>query len=65
MARHSLDSARAAGYRAMQYTTVLSSNERAVRLYGGNGFVTLARVPEGYCHPTLGYVDTLIMYQRL
>jgi ribosomal protein S18 acetylase RimI-like enzyme len=65
MVRHSLDSARAAGYRAMQYTTVLSSNQRAVSLYSRNGFEILGRVPDGYLHPLLGYVDTLIMYQRL
>lgn len=65
MVRHSLDSARAAGYLAMQYTTVLSCNERAIRLYRGNGFDTLGTVPGGYRHPVLGYIDTLIMYRKL
>jgi ribosomal protein S18 acetylase RimI-like enzyme len=65
MLLHSLDSTRAAGYRAMQFQTVLSSNERAVRLYANNGFEVRGRVPEGYLHPTLGYVDTLIMHRRL
>jgi ribosomal protein S18 acetylase RimI-like enzyme len=65
MVGHSLESARTEGYRAMLYTTVLSTNERAVRIYEKNGFETLARVPEGFLHPLLGYVDTLVMHRTL
>ncbi len=65
MLEHSLQTARAAGYRAMQYNTVLSTNERAVRLYQKHGFKVVGTVPRAYLHPALGYVDTYIMYRPL
>ena len=65
MVEHSLRTARDAGYRAMQYTIVLSTNERALRLYRKSGFEIVGRTPGGYLHPVLGYVDTLIMHRVL
>jgi GNAT superfamily N-acetyltransferase len=65
MIEHSLETARAEGYRAMVYTAVLSTNERAIRVYAKSGFETLARIPNAYAHPSLGYVDTLFMHRTL
>ncbi len=65
MVEHSLMTARADGYRAMMYTAVLSTNDRAVRVYERNGFETLTRIPDGYLHPSLGYIDTLVMHRTL
>jgi L-amino acid N-acyltransferase YncA len=60
-----LDWARAGGYRAMQFKAVAESNTRAVALYESLGFEVLATIPEGFRHPTQGYVGLLVMYRRL
>lgn len=65
MAEHSLDEARAAGFRAMQFNAVVSANTRAVALWRRLGFEVIGTVPEGFLHRDLGYVDLLIMYRRL
>ena len=65
MCQHSLDLARARGYRAMQFNFVVSTNERAVRLWESLGFQTVGRLPRAFRHPTHGYVDVLVMFQHL
>lgn len=65
MCEHSLDYAKKRGYRAMQFNFVVSTNERAVRLWTGCGFETVGRLPAAFQHPTIGFVDALIMYRRL
>jgi len=65
MCEHSLDQARAAGYRAMQFNFVVSTNERAVSLWQALGFDIVGRLPGAFEHPELGYVDALVMYQTL
>ena len=65
MCAHSLDHARASGFRAMQFNFVVSSNIRAVKLWRSFGFETVGRLPEAFRHPTLGYVDALVMYRKL
>ncbi|MFD1611456.1 GNAT family N-acetyltransferase [Sphingomonas tabacisoli] len=65
MCEHSLAYARSRGYRAMQFNFVVSTNERAVRLWHSLGFETVGRLPQAFLHPTAGYVDALVMYQLL
>jgi L-amino acid N-acyltransferase YncA len=65
MCLHSLDHARSRGFRAMQFNFVVSSNERAVRLWQSLGFEVVGRLPQAFLHPTLGYVDTLVMFRNL
>ena len=65
MCAHSLEHARARGYRSMQFNIVVSSNAPAVHLWTAMGFETLCRVPGAFAHPTLGEVDTLVMFRRL
>jgi ribosomal protein S18 acetylase RimI-like enzyme len=65
MCAHSLDQARARGFRAMQFNFVISTNERAVRLWQAMGFAIVGRLPAAFAHPTLGYVDALVMFQTL
>lgn len=62
---HSLAHARAKGYRAMQFNFVISSNERAGRLWQSLGFETVGRLPEVFVHPSLGYVDAFVMFRKL
>jgi len=65
MCAHSLDRARERGFRAMQFNFVISTNERAVRLWQSFGFEIVGRLPGAFHHPTHGYVDALIMYRTL
>lgn len=65
MCAHSLEHARARGFRAMQFNFVVSTNERAVRLWQSFGFEILARLPGAFLHPTLGYVDAFVMHRAL
>jgi ribosomal protein S18 acetylase RimI-like enzyme len=65
MCLHSLDVARQGGFRAMQFNFVVSTNEHAVRLWTSLGFDIVGRLPGAFLHPTLGYVDALVMYRAL
>ncbi len=65
MCVHSIEHARARGYRAMQFNFVVSTNERAVRLWESMGFDVVGRLPGAFAHPQLGDVDALVMYRRL
>jgi len=65
MGEHSLPTARAMGYRAIQFNFVVSTNSRAVALWRSLGFETVGRLPGAFAHPTLGYVDALVMFQAL
>ena len=65
MGEHSLHEARAAGYRAMQFNAVVSTNVRAVALWRRLGFDVIGTMPGGFHHRERGYVDLLIMYRRL
>jgi len=65
MCEHSLAEARGRGFRAMQFNFVVSTNERAVRLWQALGFAIIGRIPGGFVHPTRGEVDALIMHRAL
>ena len=65
MCTHSLERARERGFRAMQFNFVVSTNERAVRLWQRFDFEIVGRLPKAFLHPTLGYVDAYIMYREL
>lgn len=65
MCEHSLAQARAAGFTAMQFNFVVSSNEGAVRLWQKHGFKIIGRIPDAFRHARLGLVDALIMHRHL
>lgn len=65
MCEHSQRIARELGYKAMQFNFVASSNEGAVRLWTKLGFATVGRIPRAFHHPSMGYVDALVMYKWL
>lgn len=65
MCAHSLDRARECGFRAMQFNFVVTSNERAVRLWQSMGFEIVGRLPAAFAHPKFGLVDALVMYRQL
>jgi len=49
----------------MQYNFVVSTNERAVRLWRSFGFDVVGTLPRAFDHPTLGPVDALVMFKTL
>jgi ribosomal protein S18 acetylase RimI-like enzyme len=65
MCTHSIEHARARGFRAMQFNFVISTNDRAVWLWQSMGFSIVGRLPGAFVHPTHGDVDALVMYRKL
>jgi len=65
MCQHSLAHARSRGYRAMQFNFVVSTNDRAIRLWESLGFEIVGRLPGAFQHPAQGFVDAFVMYQSL
>jgi ribosomal protein S18 acetylase RimI-like enzyme len=65
MCLHSIEQARARGFRGMQFNFVIASNERAVRLWQSLGFDIVGRLPLAFHHPARGYVDALVMFRAL
>lgn len=65
LCEHSLATARALGFRAMQFNYVVSTNDAAVRTWQRHGFEVVGRLPAGFRHATLGDVEVFVMYRRL
>lgn len=65
LCRHSLETARASGYAAMQFNFVVASNTAAVRLWQRCGFAVVGTLPGAFRHPRFGPVDGLVMYRAL
>jgi GNAT superfamily N-acetyltransferase len=65
LCRRVLEQARADGYQAMQFNSVVETNTPAVRLWQSFGFQILATVPTAFRHPAYGYVGLHIMYRTL
>jgi L-amino acid N-acyltransferase YncA len=65
MGEHCLNESRRAGYQAMQFNFVVSTNTGAVHLWQELGFTILARQPKAFKHSTLGYVDAYVMHRFL
>ncbi|MBX8532590.1 GNAT family N-acetyltransferase [Pseudomonas cichorii] len=65
MCEHSQQLARESGFLAMQFNSVVSTNEAAVALWSKLGFATVGRLPRSYRHLQLGLVDCLVMFKWL
>ena len=65
MCADSLERARERGFTAMQFNFVISSNERAVRLWQSCGFAIVGTLPGAFAHPTRGLVDAYLMYRKI
>ena len=64
MCQHSLQCAKDRGFRAMQFNFVVSTNERAVKLWRDMGFEIVGRLPGAFDHPEHGFVDALVMFKQ-
>ena len=65
MCEHSIERARADGYKGIQFNIVVSSNDAAVKLWERFRFRVIGTTPHGFRHKELGLVDTYIMYRDL
>ncbi len=66
LAENALAWARAAGFAAMQFNYVVSTNSRAMALWKRLGFSVVGRVPQAFAHRVLGQrVDVVIMHRFL
>jgi ribosomal protein S18 acetylase RimI-like enzyme len=65
MCEHSIQVARKAGFKAMQFSFVVASNQSAIRLWEKCGFKIVGRIPSAFQHKDLGLVDALIMHRFL
>jgi GNAT superfamily N-acetyltransferase len=65
MGEHCLREAKRAGYLAMQFNFVVSTNESAVHLWQALGFKILATLPKAFNHARLGLVDAYVMHRFL
>lgn len=65
MCEHSLAEARNAGYLAMQFNLVVSTNEAAIALWKKMGFAIVGTLPKAFRHPRLGLVDAFVMHRFL
>lgn len=62
---HSLSEAREAGFMAMQFNYVVSTNAPAVELYRKLGFSIVGTLPKAFRHKKLGRVDAYVMFRFL
>lgn len=65
MGRHCLEEARKAGYAAMQFNFVVSTNTGAVALWKKLGFSIVGTLPKVFRHQSLGLVDAYVMHRFL
>jgi len=65
LGEHSLETARRAGYRAMQFNFVVAVNEPALRLWHDLGFRVVGTQPEAFRHDVRGFLDAHVLYREL
>jgi L-amino acid N-acyltransferase YncA len=65
MCAHSIEHARRRNFKAMQFNFVVSTNDRAVRLWQRHGFRIVGNLPKAFLRPDGGYTDAYVMYRDL
>jgi L-amino acid N-acyltransferase YncA len=65
MCEHSLMEARKAGFLAMQFNFVVSTNARAIALWKKMGFSIVGTLPKVFQYKRLGLVDAYVMHRFL
>ena len=65
LGQHCLNEARKAGFKAMQFNFVVSTNTGAVDLWKRLGFRIVGTLPGAFQHVSLGYVDAYVMHRFL
>lgn len=57
--------AKDAGFLALQFNFVVSTNGPALALWEDLGFAIVGTLPRAFRHPTRGFVDAYVMYRWL
>ena len=65
MGEHCLAQAKQAGYQAMQFNFVVSTNTAGVELWKKLGFSIVGTLPKAFNHTRLGLVDAYVMHRFL
>jgi ribosomal protein S18 acetylase RimI-like enzyme len=65
LGEHCLREAKRAGFDAMQFNFVVSTNTAAVSLWQKLGFEIVGTLPRVFRHATLGLVDAYVMHRAL
>jgi len=65
MAVHCLRQAKQAGFLAMQFNFVVSTNAGALALWKALGFSIVGTLPRAFRHRALGCVDAHVLYRSL
>jgi len=65
MGEHCLEEARRAGFAAMQFNFVVSTNTAGVALWKKLGFSIVGTLPRAFRHAALGDVDAYVMHRAL
>jgi hypothetical protein len=65
MGEHALREASQAGFVAMQFNFVVSTNAAAVALWRKLGFAVVGTVPKAFRHREHGLVDVYVMHRFL
>lgn len=65
MGVHCLHEAKRAGYTALQFNFVVSTNAGAIALWKNLGFVIVGTIPKAFKHEQLGLVDAHVMHRFL
>lgn len=64
LGEHSIEKARALGFRSIQFNFVVSTNP-AVELWRRLGFEVVGTLPKAFDHRVLGLVDAYVMFRDL
>ncbi|MCC5900721.1 MAG: GNAT family N-acetyltransferase [Halomonas sp.] len=65
MCEHSQQQGRELGFEAMQFNSVVATNQVAVALWQRLGFAIVGTIPNAYRHASLGLVDSYVMHKAL
>jgi hypothetical protein len=65
LCQHSQQVALNAGFQAMQFNSVVATDQPRIMLWKDLGFRIIGAIPQGYRHKYLGLVDVYIMYKQL
>ena len=65
LGEHCLIEARKAGFLAMQFNFVVSTNTAGVSLWKQLGFAVVGTIPNAFNHERLGLVDVYVMFRLL
>lgn len=65
LCQHSQQVAIDAGFKAMQFNSVVSTDQQSIKLWKQLGFAIIGTVPNAFQHKKQGLVDAHIMYKEL